>query len=824
MIKYDIFGVLLLNIYSQVFSSTLKVNNYSFILSSFKDNKTSSCFVPSFCVLFFVSYSLFNRFLDKTKRMGDDTIEKEFKKVDDAIANKQDDVFAMLSQLKSTIDEMESENEEKFNLYRYRWHSTRAAYSKALGKLDEYQKEEKMMQKYLGNCQKKEQRSTPNQESQDVQETPMTAEESAIEIDRFTVDAIEESLNGLEKLVDKNNGESFAKLKSSIQAFIEDTVNSFDVLSKSDATYRELKGICDILINQTVSNPKATEDQDTLAAVKNITNLRDRLTDLLYQRKVNFVDFVLSRRFQLCSILFANIPLTEERIRAHMKRLCVLFHPDKCQKENRSRFTEICQLITEHSRKQLAELSKHADHFSLIEHHKRQGKKHWDIAVEYKNVRQQKWDKVKRIKKEELGNVKDTELVFRQSYHAVNAYEQYRAAARELDFMDSNNLEISKKVELKKYMALALYLTGKDKIVEAQIYVIAGMFLVLRSGNASLYKKELEDLRTLMEKIQNIEKSSATISGNNVEKKEKSEIVNTVESNSSLVPFGTFEANIFSALRTAILEKCMLRPENRNVAIPEQAILAVREKAAEYTLKSVLSVAAGATVGGSLVVNAIWTTYEGATIGTMILGPIGTLLGAGIGLSTVVAGILLGHFFYKKGSSYREEPKIRLKLNKIMEDAVQHYHKADYSAVLRALADRYDLEKALIDIKETEVDKILKVSLEIQPKNIVKELLNHGFLPEGVAYVLVLLGEVLLLAPALKESAPNEMALELPSMSEFNGHASKVFEEVWINEDLKKQAQNIDKQVRSMISTAQSSSKKLFLSVKLAYQYSASRN
>jgi hypothetical protein len=110
--------------------------------------------------------------------------------------------------------------------------------------------------------------------------------------------------------------------------------------------------------------------------------------------------------------------------------------------------------------------------------------------------------------------------------------------------------------------------------------------------------------------------------------------------------------------------------------------------------------------------------------------------------------------------------------------------------------------------------------------SIVQELLYHDFPPEGIAYFLVLLGEVLLLGPQLKptKELSANVRLELPTYSDFNHFATKVFEEVYINEELVKRAQRIDRKIKSKISIARKICIEYVTTSTLAYTYSVPRH
>ncbi|CAF0983742.1 unnamed protein product [Adineta steineri] len=585
--------------------------------------------------------------------------------------------------------------------------------------------------------------------------------------------------------------------------------------------------ILDTFKNQEQLNLEPAKGQNDNSLLLKLTELSNYLSDLQYHCKVKLVSFVLSHRCQVRSILFTNIPLTEEKIQSHTKNLFVLFHPDKCRVEEKPKFTEIFQLIAEDANKQLKQLMKDAHQTNLAEYYERKGKESWDIAVDYKSAKKQEWDKLKRLTRERLMNLSNKELEDNQYYHAECAYEQYRAVSRELEAVESNSLPIVKKVELRKYMALCLYLAGPKQRLEAQIYIIAGIHLAVRSGNILHCKDSLEALEKLLRKIHRANARLFVVPTSTSEKKHDIVLSKAlVAFKDGLVSLNQLENAISSELRMTILNKCSLRGEERKVAIPEESTLQVRKKGIEFISKAVVGAGAGAVVAGGCIVDSVFGVSASATIGTFLGGPIGTVIGIGIGLTSLVGGALLGYVFCKRSLPYLKEPKIRETLNNIMENVLNHYKNGEYSDALYCLSVPYNNNKTLLSISDVEKGNIYKVLLKIQPGLIVETLSYHDFPPEGIAYFLVLLGEILLFAPQLK---PNKvlsanMILELPDYSDFNHLAIKVFEEVWVNESLMKRAKRIDEQIKSKILSSKNIYVASAATATLAYHYSVSRD
>lgn len=750
--------------------------------------------------------------------MNENNIDQKFEELDNAVGNNSELIRDLFRQLKLSIDELESEDEEKYNFYRFQLHSKKASYFKTVGMSDEYQKEAKLVKTYSMKCQKQQQ----------TEETFVQSIECDIQTDQSIENDIKQCVDNLKQFISEQEATFFDELQSTILQFTKLSVNSLSELVRLNLIYSSINATLNTMKTRVQMDLDESEGQSQDSLFLCLCELSLLLENLHSQRKMNFVMFVLHNRSKLRSILFESVPQTEERIQSHTKSLFVLFHPDKCRFEEKPMFTEVFQLIADDMSKQLRELSDYTDCASLVEHHEKIGKESWDIAVDYNSARKKKWEKLKRLERNILMNLSDKELEYHQHYHAIRAYEQYRAAARKLEVPDASKQLIVKKVYFKKCMALSLYLAGKQRVLEAQIYAIAGIHLAITSGNILSCKDNLKELEELLRKIHGANKPLFNVPNDSIEKRDESMLSKAlVAYNHGSASLSQVENAISSELRTAILQRCSLRVEERKLAIPEESTLQVRQKGLEFIGKGVLGVGAGAVTTGVILVEAYADIVAGATLGTLFGGPIGigTLAGIGAGLTCAISAAILGVISCKKSMPYLKEPGIRESLNKVMENVLKHYKEEQYSDVLNSLSVPYDGKKRLVVIREVKSGGIHKILLDIQPKSIVKELLHHDFPPESIAYFLVLLGEVLLLAPELKprDSLPAEMCLELPSYSEFNYLATKVFEEVWINERLIARAHHIAEQIKSKISLAEKVLLRSVATTTLAYAYSVSK-
>ncbi|CAG8698185.1 3504_t:CDS:1, partial [Cetraspora pellucida] len=88
-----------------------------------------------------------------------------------------------------------------------------------------------------------------------------------------------------------------------------------------------------------------------------------------------------------------------------------------------------------------------------------------------------------------------------------------------------------------------------------------------------------------------------------------------------------------------------------------------------------------------------------------------------------------------KGIKLINEPAIREKLNEIMDTALNAYDEREYQKFFVELSKEYEEGISLIKLEKDD-DVII-------PKDIIETLISHGFRSDGIAYLLILIGEVL---------------------------------------------------------------------------------
>ncbi|CAF3777027.1 unnamed protein product [Rotaria sp. Silwood1] len=335
------------------------------------------------------------------------------------------------------------------------------------------------------------------------------------------------------------------------------------------------------------------------------------------------------------------------------------------------------------------------------------------------------------------------ELEYNQHHYAILAYQHYRAAAREFEVIADEK----KSVELETSMARSLYQAGDSYRLEAQIYAIIGIFLLVTSDKNCFTQQQFQEIENLRQKIC---------------------CIRTVLSEASLnIPAN--ESLLYQAVMNYRKSSITLQ-QFKNALLSELRFIIFNE----YS---------------HLGISAIGTSTRITNISNNV----------GIGISYLIGDILLKHECHHQNQTDIEKSKIRERINKIMKEALDHYTKEQYVAFLYSLTVFYAEKKILIGIKECRSDDTYKISLDIRPGLIVKQLLYYEFSPEGIANFLLLIGEVLLSAPQLKSknNLTTNIRLELPKYSDFIHFATLVFDEILKNTQLIGATYNFDSNMTS---------------------------
>ncbi|CAF4086686.1 unnamed protein product, partial [Rotaria magnacalcarata] len=153
--------------------------------------------------------------------------------------------------------------------------------------------------------------------------------------------------------------------------------------------------------------------------------------------------------------------------------ICLQYQLKRCEPRQQMMFIEIFELIGDDLRKQSKELNNNrVDRVNLVEQYKLAGKEHLDKAYKNSDARN-------------------------RTQNAVSAYRYYRAASKELE-TESNKGSTFKQVELKRCMSLSLQLVEPNLTFEAQIYAIAGIYLISKEGEDHRCREDFKQLESIL--------------------------------------------------------------------------------------------------------------------------------------------------------------------------------------------------------------------------------------------------------------------------------------------------------------------------------------
>ncbi|RIB03840.1 hypothetical protein C2G38_2149316 [Gigaspora rosea] len=194
--------------------------------------------------------------------------------------------------------------------------------------------------------------------------------------------------------------------------------------------------------------------------------------------------------------------------------------------------------------------------------------------------------------------------------------------------------------------------------------------------------------------------------------------------------------------------------------------------------------------------------------GSMVSGGISAIIMSSLivpaGLVAAPVGLVAGACFlaggvsqlFKKSKEMLREPITREKLNKIINKALSAYDDEKYQEFINALSEIYDDEnhKRLLNC----CDKIGITGMD----NIVDTLQIHGFRSDGIAYLLILLGEVL---------GSGKIVIKGVTHAVLKVNAKTSFQ-LALNDKLVKEARELDECIRELRKSCQGKLKNSMLS------------
>ncbi|CAG8611851.1 8073_t:CDS:1, partial [Racocetra fulgida] len=710
-----------------------------------------------------------------------------------------------------SIIEIEADDEKQHGIYRYKYHTTYHSYLNAIGDMKGANKQEKLARGYEKYMFTRTEKPQPMlyadvAVSNDVNQDCNLEQKILEELDQIRP-ILKDELVEI-KVVDT--------LISQIQQIFE----NLSIETKTFEGYLEainceiyMHRLADSLINEKLIILKANKNHDQgldnkSSKIKNVsTELIDHLKclklfahDAAYSKRIKFISF-LSDSSNKVEILFKNIINTEEEINRRSRVLSSCFHPDKTrnakspyvlQEIYKSQGDEIFKLVQEFKEHLLSKLIKTLE----LADYEKYGNELWKIAIDYHNASKGQWNKLKVLKEDDINEFSFESLKHNSMIMGELAYRQYRAACKIAD----KNKMLEKQVKLRGYMALCLYHT--KKLLEAPLYALAAMLLQIRNSNN--FTQELDEAKKIFDKVNNSkreegEKNEGSVpSDSNTESKLKSDLNNSmalIKPNDKGIAF-THKESIQNSINKNLIyttNKLFVKAERSLVCYQAsyKEILRAKENANLYKLKGTLVVTGGVGIGASALIIAGGSIAKAVFVtGIASLGgPFGLLAGA----ICIGAGFYYGHNMINKGEELFKEPRIREKLNQIMNKALSAYDNEKYQEFINVLSEKYDENRRLLNCH----DKVGIVGI-----NIVDTLKTHGFRPDGIAYLLVVLGEVL---------GSGKIKIEGITHATLKADAKKIFQ-LALSDELVKEAKELDNCTSKLRQTSQGSFERYFKS------------
>ena len=538
-----------------------------------------------------------------------------------------------------------------------------------------------------------------------------------------------------------------SEVKEQLDRINKEQLNNFE-------EYVEIENISFVinsLINEIISKVDENENHESIII---FDEFKRKTSEIVYQLKIDFMKRVVFST-EPDKLLFNVNVFTEENINRNYRQLAKCFHPDKWnQDENQALANKVFLIILvckESLEKKIKDESLGVD---CMDDHAQKGDELWKQSIDFNYAKKQEWDKIKYTNKEVLKNWTSKQLEAKRIELVEKSRQQYRAACK---IADKRNLS-NKQVFFRGSMALCL--RSVDKNLEAQLYAL-GSLMLIEQNSLPIDSEIYERAKNILYKVQRKDKDSTKDTPKSKEETRKNSendfidniltIVKSNQQSSSLVT-----TNIFSVQKQKQIQKEFRKYLGKlvvNVSVdkslvsyktPEEEILKTKQSAKMHKLAGLGVAGLGLTGGGGLALAAGGEILQatGLVAGLALGGPIVAIIG---GLSAIGLGLFGAFSLYKKGNLLLKEPRIREKLNEIIAEAVQHHDDKDYEKFLKTLSTNYfENEKLLILEEPVEFVSSDNQPQEIlSPNKIINLLLKHGFRPDGIGYLLNLIGDAL---------------------------------------------------------------------------------
>lgn len=477
----------------------------------------------------------------------------------------------------------------------------------------------------------------------------------------------------------------------------------------------------------------------------------------VYGIKIDFMQKVIVSSTPEKLLFNEQVVTTEENIKNCYRKLVRSFSPDTPQwinDENQALANKLTQIINNLRDDFLKHLDDHRLAIDDMDNYEKKGDDSWRRSRDIKFAMSKEWEKLICFEKAYLENLNVKELQNMKTKYILESYNFYRGACR---IADKKNL-VDKQIYLRGNMSLVLYSSGD--YIEAQLYAIASIQFIFKNSNIisakilAYAKKILEKVKGLTHEIEvtNKDNLNEELNGdvNNilamVKVKDDNSSLNVIENEFSFNQKNMIQGTLNKYLGELALQRTMSCDKSLvNYKTPEEFILKTKEKAELYKTKGVTVGVFGGLLGSiGAGTGVLITTTTGAEIlatlglitGTAVASPL-VAIGAIVGASCIATGFLkTGYGLIKESKDMLKEPSIREKLNMIVSEAVIFHENKEYGKFIDKLSESYDKDECLLKLK--------KAQDTVNTDKITESLIDHGFRPDGIGYLLNLIGEALI--------------------------------------------------------------------------------
>ncbi|CAI2168919.1 16412_t:CDS:2, partial [Funneliformis geosporum] len=512
-----------------------------------------------------------------------------------------------------------------------------------------------------------------------------------------------------------------------LQSFLNDEIikdfrKSFKELSEMSKNFEnyqnivnydtKLRQVFDGLINEKlIKNSQELKNPDNSQQFfSSLRILKFLAKKIAYLKRIDIIQDVLNSPHKK-NILFYNA-LTKEEINKRYRNLVLNFHPDKTNRpesrcalldEHKDLGAELFGCITEIKESLLATYEKIINNEGW-KFHKNNADDLWKIAIDYRNAAKGQWNKLKSLKKDNIGGLSSEYLELNSVNYGLQAYQEYRAACKIVD----KAKQLRERVRLRGSIALCLYVSKRH--LEAQLYALSAIKLQLKDSY-EVTINDCNEAKKIFDKVRDMNVTEKTPElkteiNLNVNFDYSQAVVKRVDQEISFSEKSSYQRSIDDDM-LKISADLMLKADSSLVCyqIPKEDILQAKYQSWRKTrVGGIIVTGVGITATATAkVIHDTVVLLGVCTVGSTICIP----FCLATGLITLGLGIWGGTSLWKK--DLMKDPKTLENLNDIMKSALKAYNKGDYQQFINELSKNYKTDTSLLTLRNRSDDSYPKV-------------------------------------------------------------------------------------------------------------------